>query len=63
MTMLAKDVVLFVVDRWQNDFTPHETMMHLVMMGHSCTKQDVLRIIRAFIDQKSENISLGKERQ
>lgn len=63
MTMLAKDVVMFVVQRWEQEFTPHETMVHLVMLGHRCTTSDVKRIIRAFIDQASENVKLGRAKQ
>lgn len=55
--------VKHIVLRWQLDHDINFAIIQAVCLGMSMTREDYMRVVRAYCDQKSENARLGKVKE
>lgn len=60
--MTTQEVVTFIVTRWLYEHAPATIMLQLACLGYPARKQEVLSVIRRYVDVATENRGYGRRR-
>ena len=56
--MTDNEAVARIVSAWLRDVPPLSIMMHLICLGYPVRKAEVMRVIKAYVDNSTENKDL-----
>jgi hypothetical protein len=59
--MTYHQAVSYVVAKWLQEHHPKQIMLCLVCLGYPIKTEDVMKIIRRYVDISTENVTIGKK--